>query len=162
VVELSDLHGTYALLCEAPHRVRVRVGALGEMRLAPGLIVYVGSAHGPGGLGARLGHHCRIPTRPHWHLDYLRSEIGILGAWISPSADLLEHRWAAALASMRGAAAPAAGFGASDCTCRTHLLWFARRPSAERFRRALCSASGGSAPRYLGPKRLSSFTGIAL
>jgi Uri superfamily endonuclease len=162
VVDLSEPRGTYALLCEVPHRVSVRVGALGEMHLAPGLIVYVGSAQGPGGLRARLGHHCRLPARPHWHLDYLRAEISILGAWISPSADLLEHRWAAALASMRGAATPAAGFGASDCTCRTHLFWFARRPSAKRFRRALRITSGGSAPRYLGPKRLCSFTGIAV
>ncbi len=162
MVDSSDPLGTYALLCDVQHHVSARVGALGEQCLDPGLVVYVGSAHGPGGLRARLAHHCRTPTRPHWHLDYLRAEISILGAWVSTSADLLEHRWAAALRSMRGAAIPAAGFGASDCTCPAHLLWFARRPSAERFRRALCAASKGCAPRYLGPKRLSSFTGIAI
>ena len=159
---MSDPLGTYALLCEVQHRARVRVGALGEMCLEPGLIVYVGSARGPGGLRARLGHHCRAPNRPHWHLDYLRAEAAVLGAWISTSPDRLEHRWAAAVGSMRGAAIPAAGFGSSDCTCPAHLLWFARRPAGARFRRALCGVSNGSTPRYLGPKPLSSFTGVAI
>jgi Uri superfamily endonuclease len=158
---LSDPVGTYALLFCVPGHAKVRVGALGELSLEPGLIVYLGSARGPGGLRARLRHHCRTPARPHWHLDYLRAETSALGAWISTSPNRLEHRWAAAVGSIPGAAIPAVGFGSSDCACPAHLLWFARRPPAAILRRTLHDVSNGSLPRYLGPAQLRTFTGIA-
>jgi Uri superfamily endonuclease len=30
---------------------------------------------------------------------------------------------------LRGASVPIAGFGSSDCRCKTHLFFFTRRPS---------------------------------
>lgn len=157
IVRSGDAAGTYALLLGVERHARVRIGALGEMNLEPGALVYVGSARGSGGLRARLGHHCRTSTRPHWHLDYLHAETAILGAWISTSPDLLEHRWASAVGAMRGATIPAADFGSSDCSCPAHLFWFARRPSATTLRRALSDVSADARPRYLGPKRLRCF-----
>jgi Uri superfamily endonuclease len=159
---LSDPLGTYALLLGARRHVGLRVGALGEVRIAPGFLVYVGSARGPGGLRARLAHHVRVATRPHWHLDYLRAEACVLGAWLCASPDPLEHGWARALERTRGAAIPAAGFGSSDCACPAHLFWFARRPCAATFRRALSEASGGQVPRYLSTRRLQSFARVAV
>jgi Uri superfamily endonuclease len=161
IARSSDAAGTYALLLGVERHARVRIGALGEMDLEPGALVYVGSARGSGGLRARLGHHCRTSTRPHWHLDYLHAETAILGAWVSTSPDLLEHRWASAVGAMRGAAIPAADFGSSDCACPAHLFWFARRPSATTLRRALSDVSADARSRYLGPRRLRSFTGMA-
>jgi Uri superfamily endonuclease len=160
-VGLTEPHGTYALLLGIRRRARLRVGALGEVSLEPGFLVYVGSAQGSGGLRARLAHHCRTPTRSHWHIDYLAAETSVLGAWFCASSGLLEHRWALAVRLIRGAVIPAAGFGSSDCACPAHLLWFARRPSAATLRRALRNVSAGSEPRYLGPKRLRSFAGVA-
>jgi Uri superfamily endonuclease len=139
----------------------LRVGGLGEVRIEPGFLVYVGSARGPGGLRARLAHHARIATRPHWHLDYLRAEVSILGAWLCASPDPLEQGWARGVEGIRGAAIPAAGFGASDCSCPAHLFWFARRPSTAIFRRTLSEVSGGQVPRYMGPSRFRSFAGVA-
>jgi hypothetical protein len=49
--------GTYALLLTATAPLEVVVGRLGACRLPAGHYVYVGSAHGPGGLAARLTHH---------------------------------------------------------------------------------------------------------
>jgi Uri superfamily endonuclease len=35
---------------------------------------------------------------------------------------------------LRGASVPIAGFGSSDCRCKTHLFFFRRRPSFKEFR----------------------------
>ena len=64
--------GTYALLLRARSGGRIQIGRCGSLAVRPGWYVYVGSAFGPGGLRARLRHHCRLAERPHWHIDYLR------------------------------------------------------------------------------------------
>ena len=69
--------GTYFLVLRCSSTRAVRVGRLGTMRLLPGYYLYVGSAYGPGGLRARIGHHCHPADRLHWHVDYLRR----LPAW---------------------------------------------------------------------------------
>lgn len=153
--------GSYALVLHIGSRDSVRAGALGRLSLEPGFLIYLGSARGSGGLRARLAHHCRVPHRPHWHIDYLRTGTSVLGAWLCVSPERLEHRWAAAVGQMRGAVSAAQGFGSSDCACPTHLLWFADLPSAATFRRALGSASFSSKPYYLGEKRLRRFAGFA-
>jgi Uri superfamily endonuclease len=52
-------------------------GPLGRrlwVELPPGVYAYVGSAWGPGGLGARLRRHlCGSRRRLWWHIDYLAS-----------------------------------------------------------------------------------------
>ena len=113
--------GTYALLmhCEKPGRVRV--GRLGWLTLQRGYYVYVGSALGPGGLEARLGHHRRIARRPHWHIDYLRRRCKLVEVYSLESAERLECQWAHTLGE------GIAGFGASDCHCRSHLFSFEER-----------------------------------
>ncbi|MGC9071709.1 MAG: DUF123 domain-containing protein [Acidilobus sp.] len=45
-----------------------RVAAAG-----PGLVLYVGSAGGPGGIGARLARHLSRPGRVVWHIDSVSS-----------------------------------------------------------------------------------------
>jgi len=53
----------------ATKAVAIRVGKLGVLPLQPGFYVYVGSAHGPSGLRARLAHHLGPGSRRHWHID---------------------------------------------------------------------------------------------
>lgn len=154
------MRGTYALVLGMRRRTRLRVGALGDVLFEPGFLVYVGSAHGSGGLRARLAHHCRTAARPHWHLDHVRRRAPILGAWICSSAERLEHHWAEAVGSIPGSLVPAPGFGSSDCGCPTHLFGFARRPSLARVRRALAEASGGGRPRHLTAEQLLGFAGV--
>ena len=115
--------GTYALLFACPGPIQVRVGALGDLHLAAGYLVYVGSAFGAGGLAGRLRHHLRnAHARPRWHLDYIRPYLSSVGAWFSKSPHRLEHRWATALAHASDFAAPYVGFGSSDCACASHLF----------------------------------------
>jgi Uri superfamily endonuclease len=54
---MSPRQGTYALVFTAKRKKRLIIGKLGTLTLQPGYYVYVGSAFGPGGLKARIGHH---------------------------------------------------------------------------------------------------------
>lgn len=64
--------GTYVLVLRCSTTRIVRIGRIGAVRLSPGLYLYVGSAFGPGGLRARIGHHAGRAKQPHWHVDYIR------------------------------------------------------------------------------------------
>ena len=130
---ISARRGTYALVLASDSTGLLRVGRLGTMELSPGFYVYVGSAFGTGGLAARLGHHQESASRPHWHIDYLRAVCDLVEVWFTTEAVHREHAWAKALARMPGACLPMPGFGSSDCTCETHLIWFAQMPSAKAF-----------------------------
>lgn len=138
--DLPSSPGTYILILEASVPGRVRVGALGTLKLDPGFYAYVGSARGPGGLAARLSHHYRRARSPHWHIDYLRRRTSLHEIWLAEGVVEREHRWAKALEGDPLAMLPLPGFGASDCRCRTHLFRFSHLPPVSAFRRRLISA----------------------
>jgi Uri superfamily endonuclease len=131
--------GTYALVLSCTSNARIRVGRLGPMRLRCGYYVYLGSALGPGGLRARIAHHQKISTRPHWHIDYLRAYTRIHSVWLNCDGRRHEHEWAVALKEAKGSMVPLPGFGASDCGCPSHLYFFERCP-AELL--AICGEEG--------------------
>jgi Uri superfamily endonuclease len=56
--------------------------------------------------------------------------------WYLTSETVHEHTWAAALRSLPGASIPVPRFGASDCRCETHLLYFPQVPDFDAFRMA--------------------------
>ncbi len=126
-----DRHpGTYALVIHVPSSCRLAVGALGEVPLHRGYHVYVGSAHGPGGLGARINRHLGRDKRIHWHVDRLTTRFDVVEVWTLADARRLEHAWSDAVGAMEGAEVSVPRFGSSDCGCPTHLWHFARRPRA--------------------------------
>ena len=129
--------GTYALVLRSRGNAALRIGRLGRLALEPGFYVYVGSAFGPGGVRARVRHHERRSPRPHWHVDYLRRAVEVADLWYTHDPVPREHAWAAALLAARSATSPLAGFGASDCSCDTHLTHFEAEPSLSSFRRRL-------------------------
>jgi Uri superfamily endonuclease len=133
---LPDVPGTYALLLRCAACRRVSIGSLGVLQLRPGWYIYVGSAFGTGGLRARISHHQRVARRPHWHVDYLRRRARLVAVWYV-CGERCEHEWAQYLGAMPDAAVPMAGFGSSDCGCRTHLFRFENRPSEVAIRVAL-------------------------
>ena len=133
--------GTYALILFCSRAERVQIGKLGALELRRGFYVYVGSAMGPGGVRARLAHHQKVSQRPHWHIDYLRLHTRLDRIWSSHSRVRREHQWARLIGAMPGASVPNAGFGSSDCRCKTHLFFFARRPSFREFHKRASSAN---------------------
>ena len=129
--------GSYALILRADRRQTVQVGRLGQLVVEPGCYVYVGSALGPGGVRARIGHYARLATRPHWHIDYLRRAATLRYVWYAYEAVRREHAWADIFAHMPGASIPLPRFGASDCVCPAHLYFFSHQPRLDSFRRRL-------------------------
>jgi len=125
--------GAYALILFSSKEGLVQIGKLGPLKLRRGFFVYVGSALGPGGVRARLEHHRAVSPRPHWHIDYLRPHTRLDRIWCSYGRVCREHRWARVISRLRGASVPLAGFGSSDCRCKTHLFFFTRRPSFREF-----------------------------
>jgi len=130
---MSPRHGTYALVFKAKRTKRIIVGRLGTLNLRPGFYIYVGSAFGPGGLKARIGHHRESSSRRHWHIDYLSRISQVQGAWVSYGSQRLEHHWAEVLQGLPGARLPVAHFGSSDCHCEAHLTGFSKPPSLKIF-----------------------------
>ena len=126
--------GTYALIMVCADEQQVDIGKLGRFSAESGFYVYVGSAFGPGGLKARIAHHAKISRCPHWHIDYLRPILHLKQVWYSYDSERHEHRWAGAMSRFKAATIPMAGFGASDCSCQSHLFGFSRKPSDRLFR----------------------------
>ena len=126
--------GTYALLLRLDAPRTVVVGALGALDFPFGWYLYLGSAHGPGGLAARLARHRRrADKRFHWHIDYLRAATTLVEVWTSSGAARQECDWAAAAAALPGADVIAPRLGASDCQCPSHLFHYTRRPERSDF-----------------------------
>jgi Uri superfamily endonuclease len=129
--------GTYVLLLNLSRSKTIQVGRLGRFRFPAGWYAYVGSAHGPGGLAARLRRHLRASKPLHWHVDYLRAYARPIETWYTAGNCACECTWAQGLAALPGAHIPAPRFGASDCRCAAHLVHFAAPPDLTAFAHAV-------------------------
>ncbi len=133
---LPSAPGAYALFVELERALALEAASLGGSELAPGRYAYCGSAHGPGGLKARIGRHLRRGKAPHWHVDRLTAAGRILALGLAPKGrecDLVEG-----LSRHSGVDVPLAGFGSSDCRrCPAHLLRLAPDVDIARLARGL-------------------------
>jgi len=122
--------GTYVLVLHLADAQQCSVGSLGRQAFPAGWYLYVGSALS--GLAGRLGRHQRVnaagPARLHWHIDALLARAALREIWYREGRDRCECSWAAALAVLPVVRPHAAGFGASDCHCPTHLFHCGERP----------------------------------
>ena len=116
---LATDRGIYVAFYELHRPRRIQVGRLGRFRFEPGTYCYVGSAQR--GLTARLERHAR-PLKPkRWHVDYLAVHARFVQALVLPATGKAQEcETARALA--RQYATPVPGFGASDCSCYSHLF----------------------------------------
>ena len=144
----SKSRGTYALVIYLPRRHTIRIGFLGEFEFPRGYYLYIGSAMN--GLGARIARHLvgnRLAHRAtnekdnaaikqwrdrkkkmHWHIDYLLEYASVKEVWTHRGAERFECLWAQAALQLPKAKIIAPNFGASDCRCATHLVYFGNRP----------------------------------
>lgn len=125
---LPERPGSYVLILHLMHSKRIGVGRLGEFDFDAGWYAYVGSARGPGGLAARIARHQREPKPRHWHIDYLRAHAELIAVWYTVGSLGRECSWAGVLRHRPQASLPIPGFGASDCRCPGHLIYFGARP----------------------------------
>ncbi len=131
--ELTDIviepkPGTYALVLSSASNSPIQIGRLGTLQLQCGYYIYLGSALGPGGLRARIMHHQKPAAGPHWHIDYLRAQTELDSVWLNYDGKRHEHAWARAMQKVKNATIPLRRFGASDCSCASHLYFMSRRP----------------------------------
>lgn len=133
--------GAYVLWLRLDAGQIVKAGACQGV-LYPGDYLYCGSAHGPGGLRARLARHMRREKRPHWHIDQLTAAGDVHGAWVEEGGD--ECVLNAALGSLPIALAR---FGSSDCPrCPSHLRRLHDAASLpEKMRRSIEAIGAGIA-----------------
>lgn len=120
---MSDIKssGTYLLVLHVPDLCTIAVGRLGLLQFLPGFYYYVGSAFGPGGLKARLKHHYKPTTKPHWHVDYLRRKTQLISVCWTSNSTRLEQHWVDELGDTYDV--PHKGFGASDSKAYSHLFF---------------------------------------
>ncbi len=106
------------LQCAAP--CRVTVGAWGEVALATGIHLYVGSARRA--WQARIRRHLTVTKKRRWHIDYLLAAPEMSVVSVQLTLEDRECRTAQALASLPGVTLPGRRIGASDCRCPGHFL----------------------------------------
>lgn len=119
------MKGAYCLIIYLPKSATIRVGSLGSHKFEAGTYVYIGSALG--GIEQRIRRHRSKDKKVRWHVDYLLAKARIITTISLPSSsDEMECRAAEVLSGCEGATTPVARFGASDCHCPAHLLFFGR------------------------------------
>tara|TARA_B100001179_G_C18503858_1_gene365502 strand:+ start:337 stop:690 length:354 start_codon:yes stop_codon:yes gene_type:complete len=101
--------------------LRLTIASLGRPVLSAGSYVYCGSAHGPGGIAARVNRHLRRNKTARWHVDHLTNNGKIIDVTCLPNGeecDIVRN-----LSKIHNATTPIPGFGSSDCKqCISHLL----------------------------------------
>jgi len=125
--------GVYLLMLWLPQNSALQVGKHGHFFFPGGFYIYVGSALGPNGLRKRLSYHLRRVKQPHWHIDYLRCITTVSAIWYAQSEANREHDWANLVYRLPGAKVIVRRFGASDCTCQSHLFHVVVQPSLSTF-----------------------------
>ncbi len=120
--------GCYLVILRLARSRTIVVGGLGTVRFQAGYYVYVGSA--ARSLSKRVDRHRRLRKRMHWHIDYLRALAEWHAALPILTADDLECDVARSLRVLAGPGV--CGFGASDCSCPSHLFHMADDPLRSR------------------------------
>lgn len=137
----TSSRGTYLLLAWLSEPTRLTVGRLGKRFFPAGWYAYAGSALGPGGLRARLARHANPHKRIHWHIDYMLERAQLVQSWQMACPARLECEWAAAMVRLVHARIACPRFGASDCRCAGHLVYWPERPPDGPIEEALRGAS---------------------
>lgn len=116
--------GAYLLLFSIPEEQNLPIGALGKVIFRPGYYIYTGSAMV--NLSARIRRHKRRRKVLKWHIDYLLRSADS----IKPLPIVTSRRIECEISKrLKGLADWIVhGFGASDCSCSSHLFGFKTDP----------------------------------
>ncbi len=114
--------GTYLFSFPTQNHKKINIGKQGGFLFLFGLLVYVGSAFGSGGLRGRISHHLRINRKCHWHIDYLLQKMHIGQVIYTENPRRLEYEWGMLLERIPELSIPMKRFGESDCQSASHLF----------------------------------------
>lgn len=121
----ADNSGAYQLLLGLEQTRRMAVGRLGLVKFPKGYYVYTGRAKK--GLLARVARHRKKEKKRRWHIDYLLRYAGIKQIMIYKDRWQEECNINNSLITERNGEILVPGFGSSDCSCRSHLVYFKKR-----------------------------------
>lgn len=113
--------GVYLLKIKLNEQKSIKVGALGEQTFAAGYYFYSGTAQR--NLKARIERHYSSDKKLHWHIDYLLAEAELIKDYFFELPREGECFLTQNLKD-QGGRVIVKGFGASDCSCKSHLLYF--------------------------------------
>ncbi len=124
---LPRIAGSYLLIMHLPSAMEMSIPRASGSLMA-GWYLYAGSAHGPGGIAARVRRHLRKDKIPRWHVDALTGVADVLCALPFPAnahSGLGECEIIARLMETDTFRVSLPGFGSSDCNaCPAHLLFW--------------------------------------
>lgn len=118
--------GIYCLIIHLANGKKIKIGKLGIFYLKKGFYVYTGSSQNS--LQRRLKRHLSVKKKLHWHVDYLLKYAKIIEINVIESLKKDECRLSNEIGLLPGANIIIIGFGSSDCSCKTHLYFFKKRP----------------------------------
>ncbi len=111
----------YIIIFYLAYPKRIKIGKLGTFNFPSGYYVYVGKDHRS--VRSRVARHLSLKKRARWHIDYLsREAIPIFTLFIQGKEE--SECEIGALIKDIGGQIIVPGFGASDCRCSTHLMYF--------------------------------------
>ena len=116
--------GSYLVVLRLSGRRTLPVGSLGHVTFRAGYYIYVGSAMK--NLSLRIQRHHRLRKNLFWHIDYLRNAADWVTALPIRTADDIECALAGAMEKTASWSVP--DFGASDCSCPSHLFGMETNP----------------------------------
>ncbi len=122
--------GSYIAVLKNERPKTISVGSLGGIRFKKGYYVYVGSALGS--LSRRVHRHGLKRKKLHWHIDYISpSHMSIEKTYLIRRGDRIESALVKRLEPH--CATSVRGFGATDSSRPSHLLYFTEAPFDKRF-----------------------------
>ena len=98
----------------------IKIGALGNIKFKKGLYCYVGSALNS--LEKRIKRHLKNKKKLYWHIDYflLNKNSSVKKIFYKESNKREECKIARFV--LKNSINSIAGFGCSDCSCKSHLF----------------------------------------
>ena len=122
--------GIYLLLIRLPRARNIKIGKLGTFFFKKGYYIYVGSAQR--NLSQRINRHKNKKKILRWHIDYLIKYASLLCVKSYEFSKKYECALCQYLSKLHNAEILSSGFGASDCKCATHLLFFRKKPEINK------------------------------
>ncbi len=117
--------GAYCLLIELDREKDLIIGRRASAKFPSGFYIYVGSAMNS--LEHRINRHLSRNKKLHWHIDWLLAESKVIAVRRIESCTRLECEINNLIARISERTVMK-GFGASDCSCNTHLHYFECNP----------------------------------
>lgn len=121
---LKRQRGAYQLSIYLSRSTYIRIGKKGIFRFPKGYYIYTGSAKN--GLKARVERHLREEKKHFWHIDYLLDHASVKKVFFFPDDKIDECSLSRRTQKRSKGKVVVPKFGASDCSCPTHLVFFRR------------------------------------